>query len=158
MYKIIDLRYTFNVLLVTFMVFALSACSTAPKQLQDESQSTVVTQLPSWYSQELGYQVYGGNEYTQTPSALANLLRKADIAFIKQDYDRCQILLERAQRINSQDASVYVRLSYLAWMQNDPQLAIQMARRALVFVGDDQAAQQEIKRLIRTIEDRTYNI
>ncbi|EAT10894.1 hypothetical protein HF888_14385 [Bermanella marisrubri] len=147
-----------KVVCLSWLLVVLQACSPISMQPEQAQQANVLAQLPDWYHQSLGYQVYGGNNYTQQPPALARLMQEADAAFMRGDYDQCQILLERAQRINSQNASVYIRLSMLAWLQNNAQLAIQMARRALVFVGDDVQARQEVERLIQTIEDRTYTL
>lgn len=147
-----------RIIICGLLFVVLQACSPMATQTPPQAEYNTLAQLPDWYHEALGYQVYGGNIYSQQPPALARLMQEADAAFSRGDYEQCQILLERAQRINSQNASVYVRLSMLAWLQNNAQLAIQMARRAMVFVGDDVQAQQEIERLIQTIEDRTYTL
>jgi len=146
-----------SVLLVVFIAL-LAACSTAPYQSVDQIQannSEVLAQLPSWYHQNLGLQLNGGNEYPEQ-QALASLLQQADLEFIRGNFQACQILLERAQRISTREPSVYVRLSYLFWLDGNTQGAEQMARRALALVVRDQDASDEVKRLLYAIQSNQY--
>jgi len=146
-----------SVLLVVFIAL-LAACSSTPYQSVDQTQadgSVVLAQLPSWYHQNLGLQLNGGNEYPEQ-QALASLLQQADLEFIRGNYQACQILLERAQRISTREPSVYVRLSYLFWLENNTRSAEQMARRALALVVRDEAATAEVKRLLLAIQANQY--
>lgn len=146
-----------SVLLVVFIAL-LAACSTAPYQSLDQEQvrtSDVLDTLPSWYHHNLGLQLNGGNEYPEQ-QALASLLKQADLEFIRGNFQACQILLERAQRISTREPSVYVRLSYLFWLESNTQSAEQMARRALALVVRDPVAAQEVKRLLLAIQANQY--
>lgn len=146
-----------SVLLVVF-IGLLTACSTAPYQSIDQieaSSSDVLAQLPNWYHQNLGLQLNGGNDYPEQ-TALASLLKQADLEFIRGNFQACQILLERAQRISTREPSVYVRLSYLFWLENNTRSAEQMARRALALVASDVDASHEVKRLLYAIQANQY--
>ncbi|MGK0443815.1 MAG: hypothetical protein ACJA1U_000743 [Bermanella sp.] len=146
-----------SVLLVVFIAL-LTACSTAPYQSIDQieaSSSDVLAQLPNWYHQNLGLQLNGGNAYP-AQTALASLLKQADLEFIRGNFQACQILLERAQRISTREPSVYVRLSYLFWLENNTRSAEQMARRALALVVRDAQASEEVKRLLLAIQANQY--
>ena len=146
-----------SVLLVVFIAL-LTACSTTPYQSIDQieaSNSDVLAQLPNWYHQNLGLQLNGGNAYPEQ-TALASLLKQADLEFIRGNFQACQILLERAQRISTREPSVYVRLSYLFWLENNTRSAEQMARRALALVVSDVQASEEVKRLLVAIQANQY--
>lgn len=142
---------SFKQSLLVLAVLLLSACAKSPYYAQQQVySSSQFNQLPNWYHDELGFQLAGNNAYPEQP-ALASLLKQADTAFMQLDLDACQIFLERAQRISSRDASVYVRLSYLYWLQKNKPLATQTARRALAVVGNDEQSRIEIQRLIVAI-------
>lgn len=151
-----------SVLLVVFIAL-LAGCSTAPYQSADQTEaygregygSEALARLPSWYHHNLGLQLNGGNEYPEQ-QALASLLKQADLEFIHNNFQACQILLERAQRISTREPSVYVRLSYLFWLDNNTRSAEQMARRALALVVRDEDATQEVKRLLVAIQANQY--
>jgi hypothetical protein len=146
-----------SLLLVVFIAL-LAACSTTPYQSADQiqaSHSEVLAQLPNWYHQNLGLQLNGGNEYPEQ-QALASLLQLADLEFMRSNFQACQILLERAQRISTREPSVYVRLSYLFWLENNTRSAEQMARRALALVVRDEEASAEVKRLLLAIQANQY--
>ncbi|MEY8203445.1 MAG: hypothetical protein RPR40_00095 [Bermanella sp.] len=133
----------------------LNACAPASFQREVLRSKSTLALLPSWYHEEVGYQLAGGNHYPGN-QALANLLRQADGAFMQADLARCQILLERAQRIASRDASVYVRLSYVYWVLHKTAQAEQMALRALALVAADAQAKLEVARLLAAIEAGHY--
>lgn len=132
------------------MIVLLTACSAPQYQSQDGILSDSMRYLPNWYHHNLGLQLLGQNEYSSGPQAV--LLKQADSAFFQEDLQACQIYLERAQRIAPRDASIYVRLSYLYWLQEKNPQAVQTARRALSVVGDDQMARQEVERLLIEIQ------
>lgn len=142
---------------VVVLVAFLSACSFQPYQSMDHMQqsSESLTLLPNWYHERLGLQLNGGNEYPEQ-QALATLLQQADLEFIRGNFQACQILLERAQRISTREPSVYVRLSYLFWLNDNIDSAEQMARRALALVVRDEMATEEVKRLLYTIQANRY--
>jgi len=142
---------------VVVLVAFLSACSFQPYQSMDHMQqsSESLALLPNWYHERLGLQLNGGNEYPEL-QALATLLQQADLEFIRGNFQACQILLERAQRISTREPSVYVRLSYLFWLNDNVDSAEQMARRALALVVRDEQATEEVKRLLYTIQANRY--
>lgn len=144
-------------LVVAVFILLLSACSTQQYTSVDREQmeSETMAQLPNWYHDKLGLQLNGGNQYPQQ-GALFTLLQQADLEFIRGDFQACQILLERAQRISTREPSVYVRLSYLFWLEDNTQGAEQMARRALALVVGDQTASEEVKRLLYAIQANQY--
>jgi hypothetical protein len=139
------------------VVALLGGCSMQPYQSVDQIQasSSGFSLLPNWYHPDLGLQLLGDNQYSEQV-AFASLLQKADRAFLLNDLQACQILLERAQRISSRDPGVYVRLSYLSWLDDNLNGAEQMARRALALVMSDQAARNEVKRLLNAINANRY--
>ena len=136
------------------MLIIMSGCSHQPFSSLDNAESHASgNTLPNWYHSTVGFQVEGGQDYPDQP-ALARLLMDADTAFMNDDLDRCQILLERAQRIATRESGVYVRLSYLYWVQNKPALAEQMSRRALAVLGNHAEQRQEVERLLYAIQNR----
>ena len=143
-------------IIIVLIVF-LSACSTQQYQSQDQQQleSEFLSSLPSWYHDKLGLQLNGYNQYPQN-GALSTLLQQADIEFVRGNFQACQILLERAQRISTREPSIYVRLSYLYWLEDNIQGAEQMARRALALVVRDKPATEEVKRLLYAIQANQY--
>jgi len=136
-------------------VLLLSACAPATFKNESALSATSLSLLPNWYHENVGYQLMGGNNYPSN-NALANLLKEADSAFMQADLQRCQIFLERAQRIASRDAGVYVRLSYVFWVLNKTAQAEQMALRALAVMADDAQAKLEIERLLAGIQASRY--
>jgi len=142
---------------VFILVGLLSACSTQQYQSFNESSSSTMAldYLPNWYHDKLGFQLNGANHYPQA-GALSTLLQQADLEFIRENFQASQILLERAQRIATREPSVYVRLSYLFWLEDNTQGAEQMARRALALVVSDQKASEEVKRLLYAIQANQY--
>ncbi len=118
------------------------------------SESTLAL-LPNWYHEKVGYQLMGENQYPSN-GTLAKLLKDADSAFMSQDLQACQILLARAQRINSSDAGVYVRLSYVFWVLDQMAQAEQMALRALAVMTNDEQAKAEVQRLLVAIQNSHY--
>jgi hypothetical protein len=131
-------------------VVLLSACSTPVYHPTAILSSEVFDELPNWYDDRLGLQLQGNNHYPS--GAHGSLLQQADQAFSQNNLQNCQIYLERAQRIATRDAGIYVRLSYLYWLQEKSSQALQTARRALSVVGQDELAKQEIQRLIEAIQ------
>jgi len=136
-------------------VLVLNACAPATFKSESAKSATSLSLLPNWYHENVGYQLMGGNDYPSN-NALANLLMEADSAFMQADLQRCQIFLERAQRIASRDAGVYVRLSYVFWVLNKTAQAEQMALRALAVMADDPQAKLEIERLLAGIQGSRY--
>lgn len=134
-----------------FVCILLVGCASPNYQYNQTFSSSQFSQMPNWYNDKLGYQLSGENVYPDL-AALAALLKQADRAFMNQDFSACQILLERAQRISSRDAGVYIRLSYLYWLQGQQQQALQTARRALAVVGQDPQSRTEIQRLMVAIQ------
>lgn len=139
------MKFSFLVLLIF-----LSACSAPQYQPGQALSDNVFAQLPNWYHDKVGLQLQGENLYPDSPHAI--LLQQADRAFMQSDLQACQIFLERAQRIETRDAGIYVRLSYLYWVQKKSTQALQTARRAYSVVGQDDSAKQEILRLIHAIQ------
>jgi len=136
-------------------LLVLSACAPATFKSEPSRSESSLSLLPNWYHEKVGYQLMGGNNYPSN-NALANLLKEADAAFMQADLQRCQIFLERAQRIASRDAGVYVRLSYVFWVLNKTAQAEQMALRALAVMADDPQAKLEIERLLAGIQGSRY--
>ncbi len=138
------------VVLLSLLLGACSAPSLVP--VTSTAKSTAGLELfPNWYHDSVGYQIKGGQRYPDQP-ALAKLLMDADKAFLQDDLIACQTLLERAQRIGTRETSVYVRLSYLYWVQQKPALAEQMARRALAVLGSDVQQKQAVAALLQAIQ------
>ncbi len=136
-------------------LLVLNACAPATFKSEHALSATSLSLLPNWYHENVGYQLLGGNNYPSN-NALANLLKEADSAFMQADLQRCQIFLERAQRIASRDAGVYVRLSYIYWVLNKTAQAEQMALRALAVMADDEQAKFEVGRLLAAIQSSHY--
>jgi len=136
-------------------LLVLSACAPATFKSEPSRSESSLSLLPNWYHEKVGYQLMGGNNYPNN-NALANLLKQADSAFMQLDLQRCQILLERAQRIASRDAAVYVRISYLYWVLDKAAQAEQMALRALAVMSDDAQAKLEVRRLLAGIQSSRY--
>ena len=136
-------------------LLVLSACAPATFKSDISRSESSLSLLPNWYHEKVGYQLMGGNNYPSN-NALSNLLKQADSAFMQLDLQRSQIFLERAQRIASRDAGVYVRLSFLFWVLNKTEQAEQMALRALAVMSDDEPAKLEVKRLLAGIHSSRY--
>ena len=136
--------------IVLLSVILLSACTSPQYHPTAILSSEVFDELPSWYDDRLGLQLQGNNQYPS--GAHGALLQQADLEFAQNNLQNCQIYLERAQRIATRDAGIYVRLSYLYWLQEKSAQALQTARRALSVVGQDELAKQEIQRLITAIQ------
>ena len=64
---------------------------------------------------------------------LESLLKQADIFIQQQQWDRATVVLERAQRINNQQAEVWSRLAWISLQQHKAQQAIERARRANLY-------------------------
>lgn len=141
--------------LIVFVLFlsVLAGCATQPSStgFTKSTSKSGLSVLPNWYHESVGYHLDGGQIYPDHPP-LAKLLKDADKAFMRDDLAACQTLLERAQRIGTRETSVYVRLSYLYWVQKKNKLAEQMARRALAVLGADTAQKQEVSRLLSAIQ------
>jgi len=135
---------------IVWLAMVLAACSQMPQQSYEAQVGEHFQYFPNWYHHNVGHQLYGHNEYVST--AQGALIRQADTAFFEDNWQACQIFLERAQRIAPRDPAIYVRLSYLYWVQMEKPLAIQTARRALSVVGSDAMAKDEILRLLAVIE------
>ncbi len=142
-----------------FFLASVSGCAPATYQpgvmgsaMLSESSLAL---LPNWYHEKVGYQLLGENQYPRN-GTLAKLLKDADSAFMSQNLQGCQILLARAQRINSADAGVYVRMSYVFWVQDQMAQAEQMALRALAVMTDDAQAKAEVQRLLLAIQNSRY--
>ncbi len=133
----------------------LNACAPATFKSDISHSESSLSLLPNWYHEKVGYQLMGGNHYPNN-NTLANLLKQADSAFMTLDLQRCQIFLERAQRIASRDAGVYVRLSFLYWVLDKSAQAEQMALRAMAVMSDDAQAKLEVERLLAGIQNSRY--
>lgn len=148
------MRLVTSLFIICVLLFQIG-CSTQPNYISSATQKTTsqsgLRALPNWYHESVGYHLPGEQIYPDQP-ALAKLLMEADKAFMKDDLDACQILLERAQRIGTRETSVYVRLSYLYWVQQKNRQAEQMARRALAVLGADAIQKQEVSRLLTAIQ------
>lgn len=152
------MKLVFKILIAVSVLSLLGACSMQPYQSVDQiqaSQTSGFAMLPNWYHPDLGLQLLGDNEYPEQ-TALASLLQKADRAFLLNELQSCQILLERAQRISTRDPGVYVRLSYLSWLDGNIDKAEQMARRAYALVASDKYANKEVRRLLMAIQANKY--
>jgi len=148
-----------SVVVLVIIVTGVSGCAPATYQpgmmgSAMENESTLAL-LPNWYHEKVGYQLMGENQYPSN-GTLAKLLKDADAAFMSQDLQACQILLARAQRINSSDAGVYVRLSYVFWVLDQMAQAEQMALRALAVMASDEQAKAEVQRLLVAIQSSQY--
>ena len=151
------MKYSFGIefeckfLMAFFLTLTLTGCAGQIVKDNSLTADTSLASLPSWYHQNVGFQMMGDNHYSGS-GALVHLLQDADLAFTKMELQKCQIFLERAQRIASRDSGVYVRLSYLFWVQGKPPQAEQMARRALAVMQDGEG-KKEIKRLLTAIQN-----
>jgi hypothetical protein len=137
------------------LLLQLSACAPVA-MIQDSSRSeSSLSLLPNWYHEKVGYQLLGDNNYPSN-NTLANLLKEADREFMNLNLQRSQIFLERAQRIASRDAGVYVRFSYLYWVLDKSDQAEQMALRALAVMTNNAQAKAEVQRLLMSIRNSRY--
>jgi len=149
------LCFEFKFLTAMLLTFILGGCAGQVVKDNSMTDDTSLDMLPSWYHQNVGYQLMGDNQYSGN-GALVHLLQDADLAFTQRELQKCQILLERAQRISSRDSGVYVRLSYLFWVQGKSSQAEQMARRALAVMQGDSDGREEIRRLLAAIQKSLY--
>jgi len=143
----------FLVVAWVWLVVVIAGCSTSNLAPVAHTPATTagLELFPNWYHDSVGYQIKGGQRYPDQP-ALAKLLMDADKAFLRDDLVACQTLLERAQRIGTRETSVYVRLSYLYWVQQKTAQAEQMARRALAVLGTDVQQKQAVGALLQAIQ------
>ena len=148
-------QFKSKLLLGLLFVFTLSGCAQLSVRDNDITPDMSLAMLPNWYHQNIGFQLMGDNQYSGS-GALIHLLQDADLAFTKMELQKCQTFLERAQRIATRDSGVYVRLSYLFWVQGESAQAEQMARRALSVIQGDGEGKQEIKRLLGAIQNNQY--
>ncbi len=137
-------------ILISIFIF-LSACSQLPIQTQSVLSDNSLIQLPNWYHDSVGLQLLGENQYPKN-RALATLLNNADQAFMQENLTASLAYLERAQRIATREPGLYVRLSYLFWVQQKNEQAIQMARRALALMQSTDTAREEVQRLLVAIK------
>ncbi len=151
--KLLNMAVILSVLLT--MILGVSACAPATYRADNLSSDTSLALLPNWYHPKIGYRLMGANAYPEN-GTLATLLKDADNAFNLQNLQACQIYLERAQRISARAPGVYVRLSYLFWLLDEPAQAEQMARRALAVMSNDVQARSEVKRLLISIQSARY--
>ncbi len=142
-------------LVVFFLILTLAGCAGQIVKDNSIAMDASLVMLPNWYHENVGFQVMGDNQYSGS-GALVHLLQDADLAFTQLELQKCQIILERAQRIASRDSGVYVRLSYLFWVQGKSPQAEQMARRALAVMQGDGEGKNEIKRLLAAIQNSQY--
>lgn len=144
-----------KLLVVLFLTFTLAGCAGQIVKDNSITMDTSLAMMPAWYHENVGFQLMGDNQYSGS-GALVHLLQDADLAFTQLELQKCQIFLERAQRIASRDSGVYVRLSYLFWVQGKSPQAEQMARRALAVMQGDGEGKKEIKRLLAAIQNNQY--
>ncbi len=144
-----------KLLVVLLLTFALAGCAGQIVKNNSITMDTSLAMMPAWYHENVGFQLMGDNQYSGS-GALVHLLQDADLAFTQLEFQKCQIFLERAQRISSRDSGVYVRLSYLFWVQGKSPQAEQMARRALAVMKGDGEGKKEIKRLLAAIQNNQY--
>ena len=144
------MKYVSRFIFISIFVF-LGACSQFPQQSPFVLSNHSLIQLPNWYHDSVGLQLLGGNQYPEN-RALAKLLNNADQAFMQDNLTASLAYLERAQRIATREPGLYVRLSYLFWVQQKNEQAIQMARRALALMKSTDDARAEVKRLLEAIK------
>jgi len=144
-----------KLLVVLFLMLTLAGCAGQIVKDNSITMDTSLAMIPGWYHENVGFQLMGDNQYSGS-GALVHLLQDADLAFTQLALQKCQIFLERAQRIASRDSGVYVRLSYLFWVQGKSPQAEQMARRALAVMQGDGEGKKEIKRLLAAIQNNQY--
>lgn len=144
--KLLSVKYC---LLICVCVY-LAGCAQTPQQALMQVNHSNFATFPNWYHARLGVQLNGENQYTGY-GPLDTLLQQADARFWQDDFQSCLILLERAQRIATRNAAVYMRLSYLLWVLDKPAQAEQTARRALAVSLLDDPARKEALFLLNAI-------
>ena len=155
------MKYSFEIefeckfLVALFLILTLAGCAGQIVKDNSITMDTSLAMMPAWYHENVGFQLMGDNQYSGS-GALVHLLQDADLAFAQLELQKCQIFLERAQRISSRDSGVYVRLSYLFWVQGKSSQAEQMARRALAVMQGDSDGREEIRRLLAAIQKSLY--
>jgi len=155
------MKYSFEIefeckfFVALFLMLTLAGCAGQIVKDNSITVDTSLAMLPSWYHENVGFQLMGDNQYSGS-GALVHLLQDADLSFNQMELQKCQIFLERAQRIASRESGVYVRLSYLFWVQGKSPQAEQMARRALAVMQGDGEGKTEIRRLLAAIQNNQY--
>jgi tetratricopeptide (TPR) repeat protein len=71
--------------------------------------------------------------------AMADLIRRADAAIEQQQWPVATGLLERALRINPKQAEAWTRMAVVNLGQQNPQQALQMAKKSNRYARDDDA-------------------
>lgn len=141
---------TLKAIVMVCVLAYLAGCAQTPQQALIEVNQSHFATFPNWYHPRLGVQLNGENQYTGY-GPLDTLLQQADERFWQDDLQSCLILLERAQRIATRNAAVYMRLSYLLWVMDKPAQAEQTARRALSVSLLDDPARKEALFLLNAI-------
>ncbi len=72
--------------------------------------------------------------------ALTSLLTQADVAIEQQQWAAALASLERAQRIDSKQSAIWTRLSIVYLAKQDPEQAIQMAKKSNSHAHNDKSA------------------
>ena len=105
------------------LIFFLSSCAIITVEDQAELWDPLVEQGAST---ELGI---SRSISTESP-ALTSLLNQADQAIEQQQWSEALNSLERAQRIDSKQSAIWTRLSIVYLAKQDPEQAIQMAKKS----------------------------
>ena len=123
--------------LALLLAFALSACGTNPYTLPDvetgkpAEEQADAEQAPPAPSTE--------PPVRESATAANNtLLARADEARVAGDYDRALAYLERAQRIDPDDAGVYLALARTHAEAGNSTQARAVAERGLLYCSDTQ--------------------
>ncbi|TNF33266.1 MAG: tetratricopeptide repeat protein [Gammaproteobacteria bacterium] len=122
--KSVRLGFVFPV----FVLMLLTSC--APMDTRESRWDPLVT---DGTASEIGL----SRSIPAESSALASLLTQADTAIEQQQWPTALASLERAQRIDSKQPGIWTRLAVVYLAKQDPQQAIQMAKKSNSYARHD---------------------
>lgn len=114
------------------LVFILSSCAIVPIEEQAVLWDPLIEQGAST---EIGI----SRSITTESPALTSLLNQADMAIEQQQWAEALSSLERAQRIDSKQSAIWTRLSIVYLAKQDPEQAIQMAKKSNSHAQNDKS-------------------
>ena len=114
-----------RLVLMTLLAALLAACSTAPPQAPAPAPLPPPSAAPK----------------PGASNASLGLLDQARQARLGGDYEKASGLLQRAQRVQPENARVYLELSLLNRDQGDAQAARHVAERGLLYCDGEVCAQ-----------------
>ena len=111
--------------MAAIMLVQLSCAPTSYQKTDSEADTTIAMATESWQR----------SSGTALP-AVDDLMQQADSHIAMSDWDVASEKLERALRISPDYAPAWSRLSQIALFKDNPQRAIQMAKRSNSYAGN----------------------